>query len=124
SGSRFCGPCCGHIWVTLGAGVANENETGLFSTAPEALLIPAAISTLYSVAAGKRTTGSKSRVFDPSHRQVPLGCGVSVTGTPRATVSACEVMATIGWLKVIERCGATGTSPSGAKRVTFSAVPA
>jgi hypothetical protein len=46
-----------------------------------------------------------------------------LTGTPSATVSACDVMATIGWLKVTDRCGASGTSPSGANRCTLSSVP-
>ena len=86
--------------------------------------MPAAMVTLYLVAAGKRTSGSKRRVLVPIQRHLPLGWGERVTGTPSATLSACEVMATMGWLKVIERSGATGTSPSGAKRVTLSSVPA
>ncbi len=123
SASRRCGPYCGHIWVTVGAGVANLNDTFFLRIAPDALLVPAGISTAYSVAAGNLTSGSNSRVFDPIHRHLPFGVGDSFTGTPCATVSACEVIATIGWLKVIDRCGATGTSPSGAKRSTLSSVP-
>ena len=127
SASRRCGPYCGHIWVTVGAGVANLNDTFFLSTAPDALLVPSGISTAYSaysVAAGNLTSGSNRSVFEPIHRHLPLGVGDSFTGTPCATVSACEVIATIGWLKVIDRCGATGTSPSGANLSTLSSVPA
>jgi hypothetical protein len=56
----------------------------------------------------------------PTQRQVPLGCGVSLTGTPLATVSAWEVTATIGCEKVTASCGASGTSPSGDQRSTSS----
>src|SRR5687768_770670 len=124
SASRRCGPYCGHIWVTVGAGVANLNDTFFLSTAPDALLVPSGISTVYSVAAGNLTSGSNSKVFEPTQRHFPFGVGDSLTGTPCATVSACELTATIGWLKVIARCGATGTSPSGANRTTLSSVPA
>src|SRR5206468_3285994 len=80
---------------------------------------PAGISTVYVVACGKRTSGSKSSVRVPIQRQWPLGVGVSVTGTV-AAASPCEVTATIGCENVIDSCGAIGTSPSGDQRSTCS----
>jgi hypothetical protein len=89
--------------LTVGGGVANPNFLVCLSTAPEAERVPCAISIEYSVAAGNLTSGSNISVRVPSHRHLPGGVGVSFTGTSLATVSACDVTATIGWLNVIDR---------------------
>src|SRR5215471_10936155 len=104
-----------------GGGVVNVNFLACLSTLPSALLVPFGISTVYVVACGKRTSGSKSSVLVPIQRQRPLGVGVSVTGT-FAAASAREVTATIGCENVIDSCGAIGTLPSGDPRSTSRAL--
>src|SRR5687768_12053645 len=86
----------GYQPVTVGAGVANVNETASASAVPFADFVPAGTSTLYSVAIGNRGSGSNIRVFVPSHRHCPAGSGVSFTGTT-FDASDWEVTATIGW---------------------------
>ena len=95
--------------------------TGLASFPPLAEVVPAETSTVYFVDMGKRAVpvasvacGSNASVFVPIQRHLPAGCGESLTGTSCAARSASPVNATIGWLKVTLRLGASGTSPSGA----------
>ena len=92
------------------------------NTPPVADVVPAGISTVYSVALGKRSISSalysKVSVLVPIHFQVPVKAGVICTGTSAALSSSSVVNGTIGWLKVTLRKGAIGISPSGAKRST------
>ncbi len=81
---------------------------------------PAGIVARYSLAIGKRPSGSNTSVRVPTQRHSPGGCGSSRTGTPSCASSACESSATIGCENVTESCGASGTSPSGARRSTVS----
>src|SRR5215475_3064686 len=101
-------------------GVENVHRFAAPSAPPAADFVPAGISTEYLVAIGKRPAGSNSRVFVPSHRHLPGGCGESLTGTCEALKSSFDVTATIGCENVTLRCGAIGTSPSGETRKTSS----
>ena len=120
TGSSGCGPSFGYDARDLGGGVVKVQVTVLASLPPPAEVVPAGISTVYFVAMGKRAgagglrgRGSNASVFVPIQRHLPAGCGDSLTGTPCAARSARPVNATIGWLKVTFRLGASGTSPSG-----------
>src|SRR5687767_14602808 len=122
TGSRSCGPPLGQLLLSEGAGVEKRKDSGAASASPEAPLVPAGTSTRKSVAWGnlppwasslcRRGAGSNSSVLVPSQRQRPGGVGVSVAGTVLAA-SSWEVTATMGLSKVMETCGAMGTSPSG-----------
>ena len=104
----------------MGGGVVKVHVTALASVPPVADLVPAGISAVYLVAIGKRTVGSNISVFVPTQRHLPAGCGESLTGTASFARSCRLVSATIGWLNVTLRYGASGTSPSGWKRKTSS----
>src|SRR5262245_39861761 len=74
---------------------------------------------------GNRSVGSNIRVLVPTQRHLPLlgpllGVGSSFTGTSSAASASSEVTGTIGCENVTLRWGASGTSPSGAKRTTSS----
>ena len=88
-------------------------RTASASLPPVAEVVPAATSTVYSVAMGKRKEGWKTRVRVPSHFHEPSGWGVSLTGTSFAARSAWDVSGTIAWSKVMLRKGAWSTAPSG-----------
>ena len=75
------------------------------------------------VAIGRRSTSfelaSKRSVRVPIHCHVPPMGGSSFTGTFDALTWATVPTATMGWLNVIAKYGAIGTSPSGWTRSTF-----
>src|ERR1039458_539230 len=54
----------------------------------------------------------------PTHRHFPAGSGDSLMGTGILDSSSCDVMGTIGALKLTVRYGARATSPSGSSLVT------
>ena len=111
--SRRTGFPSGYLRTSFGGGVVNFQTNGARVAPTPAERVPAGTVTVYSVAIGSRcSSGSKMRVFVPSHRQRPAGCGESRVGTLRAA-SSCEVTATIGCENVRLTCGAIGTSPCG-----------
>ena len=125
--SRRVGPSLGKDRSTAAVGVVKLKRTEFASFPPLADVVPAGMSTVYFVAAGKRpaanpvlAAGSKTSVLVPTQRHCPSGCGESLTGTSAFARSLSPVSATIGWLNVTLRLGATGTSPSGAYRSTSS----
>ena len=103
----------------------NVHVTVSSSAFPIADSVPAGISTVNSVAIGKRSFSppeySKVSVCVPTQRQMPGTSGVSLTGTSAAVSASRVANGTIGWLKVTLRKGASGISPTGAKRSTSSA---
>ena len=105
---------------STGAGVPKVQRVAAASAPPTADRVPAGTSTRYSVAIGKRTSGSNRSVLVPTQRQRPGGCGSRRTGTPAFASSSCDVTATIGCENVTDRFGDSGTSPSGAWRRTAS----
>src|SRR5262245_64725291 len=106
SGSRGCDWPVGDCDFNVSGGVAKRHCFVAPSALPAADFVPAGISTVYSVAIGKRPFGSNNNVFVPIHRHLPAGCGESLTGGCVAARSSFEVMATIGWENVTLRCGA------------------
>ena len=120
SASRRLGPPSGWRTSRRGAGVPKVQEAALARLSPPAARVPAGTVTWNSVAIAKRPCGSNRRVRVPTQRHSPRTCGCSRAGTASPASSPCEVTATIGWEKVIESCGASGTSPSGARRSTVS----
>ncbi len=121
--SRREGPPSGWRATRRGGGVENDQREALANAPPPAPRVPAGTSTRYSVAMANRPSGSKTSVRAPTQRHSPGGCGESRAGTACRARPACESSATIGCEKVIERCGASGTSPSGI-RLTTSRGPA
>src|SRR5499426_3464818 len=120
SGLRGCDSPVGNFDFNVSGGVAKRRRFVAPSVPPRADFVPAGISTVYSVAIGKRPSGSNNNVFVPIHRHFPAGCGESLTGGCEAARSSFEVTATIGCENVTLRCGANSTSPSGANRRTSS----
>jgi hypothetical protein len=102
----------------VAAGVEKRNVTASSSTPPVADVVPAGISTAYSVAIGKRlsssTLASKERVWVPSHFQTPGSSGVILTGAASAASCSSVPSGTMGWLKVTLTKGTARSSPSGA----------
>src|SRR5512138_1517194 len=110
--------------MTLGGGVLNVQLTSSARALPAADFIPAGTVARYSVALGSRSISlesySKVRVLVPSQRQVPERAGSILTGTSFSARSPSVPIGTMGWLNVTLTNGATGISPSGAKRSTCS----
>jgi hypothetical protein len=93
--------------------VPNVHDVAAASGSPAADRVPAGTEAEYDVALGKPPAGSKSSVRVPTQRHCPGGWGSRRTGTCAAAASWVS-SAIIGWSNVTLRCGATGTSPSGA----------
>ena len=119
--SRRAGPPSGWRATSRGGGVSKLQDSAAVSVPPVALGVPAGIVARKRVAMGKRPSGSKTSVRAPTQRHSPAGCGSSRTGTSARASAAWESSATIGCEKVTERCGASGTLPSGIRRSTVSA---
>src|SRR5690606_20923964 len=115
------GSSVGYAPIARGAGVANVVRNVAASAVPVADRVPAGISSVYSVAIGRRSTGTNRSVRVSSHVHRPGGSGVSRAGGSRASVPATVVSGTIGWLNVIVRCGARSVSPVGTTLTTSSA---
>jgi hypothetical protein len=109
---------------TFGGGVAKVHVSSRASACPFAARAPAGTLTVYSVAIGKRLSGSKTTVCAPTQRHLPFGSGVSTTGGGVRSRSATEVTATIGSENETLRKGAISTLPAGARRVIASGAPA
>src|SRR5882672_6202868 len=106
SGLCGCDPPVGNSDLNVSGGVAKLHFLASPSVPPTADFVPAGISTVYSVAIGKRPSGSNNKVFVPIHRHLPAGCGESLTGGCKAARSSFEVTAAIGCENVTLKCGA------------------
>ena len=118
--SRRTGPPSGWRATSRGGGVSKVQDSAAASVPPVALGVPAGIVARKRVAMGKRPSGSKTSVRAPIQRHSPAGWGSSRSGTSARASAACESSASIGCEKVTERCGASGTMPSGIRRSTVS----
>ncbi len=118
--SRRATPPSGCRTTTRGAGVANVHATSRASRPPVAEAVPAGTTARNSVAIGRRRSGWKTTVRVPTQRHSPGTLGSSRTGTLSPPSASCVSSATIGCENVTLRFGASGTSPSGARRSTSS----
>ena len=124
TGSSPTAPNRGNDWTIFGGGVEKVHRSAAARVWPPAARVPAGTSTVYSVAMGKRLSGSKMAVCAPAQRHLPGGVGVSVTGGGVRARSSCDVIATIGTENDTSSEGASATGPTGALRVTVSGAPA
>src|SRR5262245_13252713 len=85
----------GYEAFTVGGGVVKLHDLLLARVVPLAERVPAGTVTVYEVAIGNRSSGSKNNVLVPTQRHLPAGCGESFMGT-FAAASSCELTAIIG----------------------------